>query len=276
MSVIQNMRGRWGAIRRIASAAVLIGALSSFPSAASMDGCPDYTASCMCPRGCDQTSCEQQCSSLMATDGYCYDRCGPCQCMSWASMPASGLLKLLGCLVPDTWAMEPSTAPANGRVALSNPDGTFFRRSRVEAQRIAEESAGIGVALQDGKGKLVIAGVEGEGPAAKAGLESGEELVRIDGKSVKGVPLQTVVEWIRGRSGTMVTLVVRGKGGKDRKVPLVRMPRKTFDRPKETDITGMSVPTSNFKDGSCPKVHDACHLLDVQSGQCVYTCRQGK
>lgn len=264
------------AMRFIAPAAILVAALASRVSAEGMDGCPDYAYPCPCPLGCQQGYCEQPCTSIGGTDNQCYDLCGACQCLAWASMPVPGVLKLLECLVPVAGAVETSTTPASGRVAISNPHGTFYRRPRVEAQKAAEESAGIGVALQDGRGKLIISGVESEGPAAKAGLKAGDEVVRVDGKGVKGVPLQSIVEWIRGRSGTMVTLVVRGKGKEDRKVSLVRMPRETFARPKDAEITTTSLPLSNFKDGSCPRVHEACHLLDVQDGQCVYTCRRGK
>ena len=45
-------------------------------------------------------------------------------------------------------------------------------------------------------------------PAARAGMKPGDEVLRVDGNSTKGVKLDTVERMIRGSAGTIVTIVV--------------------------------------------------------------------
>ena len=47
------------------------------------------------------------------------------------------------------------------------------------------------------------------GPAVKAGLAHGQEILAVDGRSVKGKTYREVVSMIRGEVGTSVTLLVK-------------------------------------------------------------------
>ena len=47
------------------------------------------------------------------------------------------------------------------------------------------------------------------GPAIKAGLTHGQEILAVDGQSVKGKTYREVVSMIRGEVGTSVTLLVK-------------------------------------------------------------------
>lgn len=47
------------------------------------------------------------------------------------------------------------------------------------------------------------------GPAVKAGLTHGQEILAVDGRSVKGKTYREVVSMIRGEVGTSVTLLVK-------------------------------------------------------------------
>ena len=47
------------------------------------------------------------------------------------------------------------------------------------------------------------------GPAVKAGLTHGQEILAVDGQSVKGKTYREVVSMIRGEVGTSVTLLVK-------------------------------------------------------------------
>lgn len=47
------------------------------------------------------------------------------------------------------------------------------------------------------------------GPAAKAGLTHGQEILAVDGQSIEGMTYQEVVSMIRGEIGTSVTLLVK-------------------------------------------------------------------
>jgi C-terminal processing protease CtpA/Prc len=77
----------------------------------------------------------------------------------------------------------------------------------------------IGVSLQVGAERigdpavLYVGMVHPEGPAQQAGLRHGDEVVTVDGTAVSGKSYEQVVKMIRGETGTVVKLGVKGEGG---------------------------------------------------------------
>lgn len=77
----------------------------------------------------------------------------------------------------------------------------------------------IGVSLQVGAERigdpavLYVAMVHPEGPAHRAGLTHGDEIVTVDGTAVAGKSYEDVVRMIRGAAGTVVKLGVKGEQG---------------------------------------------------------------
>lgn len=67
---------------------------------------------------------------------------------------------------------------------------------------------GVGIEV-DGRGErlVVIAPIEG-GPAHRAGIESGDQIVAIDGQEVAGQPLDKLVKRMRGVPGTKISITV--------------------------------------------------------------------
>ena len=70
--------------------------------------------------------------------------------------------------------------------------------------------------------KLIIRAVHPAGPAARAGLVHGEEIMTVDGEPVDGKTYMEVVGLIRGESGSSVKLGVRGPQG-ERTISLMRV-----------------------------------------------------
>ena len=80
---------------------------------------------------------------------------------------------------------------------------------------------GIGVTLESEEDEIVVASpIEGS-PADKAGVESGDVVVAIDGESVRGKDLSEITEKVRGPEGTRVELTVL-RGGEERVFDLER------------------------------------------------------
>ncbi len=80
---------------------------------------------------------------------------------------------------------------------------------------------GIGVTLESEQdGVVVTSPIEGS-PADKAGVESGDVVVAVDGESVRGEDLSKVAEKVRGPEGTRVELTVL-RGGEERVFVLER------------------------------------------------------
>ncbi|MEN9232972.1 MAG: S41 family peptidase [Gloeomargarita sp. DG02_4_bins_56] len=84
------------------------------------------------------------------------------------------------------------------------------------ANQTAGEFSGVGVRLklqEEGDEKrIVIADVVEHSPAAKAGIQPGDELVSVAGRSAKGMTLEDASKLIRGPVGTVLRLEVRRSG----------------------------------------------------------------
>ena len=86
----------------------------------------------------------------------------------------------------------------------------------------------IGISLQIGAERigdpavLFIGMVHPEGPAHQAGIRHGDEIMTVDGAPVTGKSYEQVVKMIRGETGTVVKLGVKGEGG-TREVSVTRV-----------------------------------------------------
>ncbi|MGE0475723.1 MAG: PDZ domain-containing protein [Nitrospirales bacterium] len=69
--------------------------------------------------------------------------------------------------------------------------------------------------------QLIIRAVHPSGPAARAGLTHGEEIIAVDGEPVAGKTYQEVVGLIRGEIGSSVKLSLKGPQG-ERMISLMR------------------------------------------------------
>jgi hypothetical protein len=85
----------------------------------------------------------------------------------------------------------------------------------------SEELAGVGATLAPSPKGVMIIGVIDGGPAARAGIEKGDRIVRIDGADARDLPLPDCVQRLRGREGTRVTLGV-DRDGQTVEVSMVR------------------------------------------------------
>ena len=72
---------------------------------------------------------------------------------------------------------------------------------------------GIEVGMEDGLVK-VVAPID-DTPAAKAGLQSGDTILRLDGHPVKGMTLSDAVKQMRGEAGSNITLTIVRDGQKE-------------------------------------------------------------
>ena len=81
---------------------------------------------------------------------------------------------------------------------------------------------GIGIVFgKRGNDYVVISALE-DNPGAKAGIKSGDIITAIDDKSTREMNMEQVANKIRGKYGTTVTLELKDKEGKLRKVNVVR------------------------------------------------------
>ena len=90
-----------------------------------------------------------------------------------------------------------------------------------------QEFVGIGVLISiNNEWLTVIEPLEG-GPSAKAGLKTGDNIIRINGKTTKGFTTQNAVDVLRGKPGTEVTITIQRGKEVEKNISLVREIIKT-------------------------------------------------
>ena len=99
---------------------------------------------------------------------------------------------------------------------------------------------GIGVVLgQRNKEFVVISPMEGS-PGAKAGIEAGDKILKVNDVDTKGRSLEDVVSTIRGKKGTNVKLLLEHKNGEQFMADIVR------DDIKIKSVAGKMLPDSKI------------------------------
>lgn len=113
----------------------------------------------------------------------------------------------------------------SGMVSNLDPHSTYLDQAAFKELRVGTQGQfgglGIEVGVEDGFVK-VISPIE-DTPAARAGVKSGDLIVKIDDKSTKGLSLTEAVNLMRGKPKTNITLtIVRKNEGKPIELKLVR------------------------------------------------------
>jgi carboxyl-terminal processing protease len=90
-----------------------------------------------------------------------------------------------------------------GHSAFLTPDMVKQERSFIRGRYV-----GVGLEIEMKLGQVTIVAPLDNSPAFAAGLHSGEVIVKVDGSSVSGLPLDQVVQRIIGPAGTPVILTI--------------------------------------------------------------------
>jgi len=114
-------------------------------------------------------------------------------------------------------------APAGGVVLETLDDLSRFWRDpysrylheeqiRLFTEGLGRSITGIGANLEQGPSAVTVVSTVPGSPAYRAGLQSGDRIVYVDGHFVMDAPLETVVFMLRGQAGTSVqVMVLRGE-----------------------------------------------------------------
>jgi C-terminal processing protease CtpA/Prc len=101
------------------------------------------------------------------------------------------------------------------------PKGVIGIALQLSAKRVGDPAA------------LYVGTVHPEGPAGKAGLTHGDELVSVDGTSLAGKTYEQVVAMVRGEVGTSVKLGVK-RDTSIQEMTIIRMAEEDLYRKKKT------------------------------------------
>ena len=86
----------------------------------------------------------------------------------------------------------------------------------------SSEVAGIGAVLDQTRGGVSLVAVHPGSPAEKAGLQRGDVLVSVDGKSARGLSVADLTQALRGDAGSKVRISVTRQGGGNLEVTVER------------------------------------------------------
>mgnify|MGYP001766716485 CR=1 FL=1 len=89
------------------------------------------------------------------------------------------------------------------------------------------EFGGLGVEVGQEDGFLKVVSPIDDTPAAEAGIQAGDFIIKIDGQPTKGLSMMEAVEKMRGKPGTVIILTLIREGGQPFDVELKRAIIKT-------------------------------------------------
>lgn len=113
--------------------------------------------------------------------------------------------------------------------SLKDPYSVFLdpETTKKFTEELAGTFEGIGAEIGIKKGELVVVAPLPETPAQRAGLKTGDRILKIDGEDTFGMPIDIAVSRIRGPKGTAVTLVILRQGWEESKD--MRIMRETIN-----------------------------------------------
>ena len=108
-----------------------------------------------------------------------------------------------------------------GMVASLDPHSAWLDSAQMDdLQTLTDGSfGGLGIEIGSDKGRVLVITPLDDSPASRAGIQPGDELLDINGKSLDGLGLDEVVGLLRGEVGTKVTLTL-GRAHQDHPVKL--------------------------------------------------------
>jgi carboxyl-terminal processing protease len=101
-----------------------------------------------------------------------------------------------------------------GMMRILDPHTTYFEPKQYEELKIHTDGKfgglGIQISIRD-KVLTVMTPITGT-PAFRAGIQSGDQILKIDGKSTAGITIDNAVDKLRGEPGTKVGITIRRRG----------------------------------------------------------------
>ena len=118
------------------------------------------------------------------------------------------------------------------------------RTNQSSSLMVKKEMTGIGVNLflNTETSEITIQSVINGTPASNADIESGDVILEVDGKSMKGMGIEEAIELIKGPKDKPVKLVLgrTNEKGKRKKIK-IRLVRDTFEIPNNESLNQMKI-----------------------------------
>ncbi len=105
------------------------------------------------------------------------------------------------------------TDAVKGMVSSLDPHSTFLDKKDFSEmqEQTSGKFAGLGIEITSEDGLVKVLNPIEDSPAARAGLQAGDLITRLDDKPVRGMSLDKAVRTMRGTPGTKITLTIYRK-----------------------------------------------------------------
>lgn len=115
------------------------------------------------------------------------------------------------------WSWRKTAAIKAMISGLGDKYSTYYTKEEYEAIKTAQEGyyQGIGVTVTLDGDKLQVTGVQDDTPAAKAGIQADDRIVKIDGQTLEGLSLNDAVGLLKNSENDTVTLSIEREGEAD-------------------------------------------------------------
>lgn len=105
----------------------------------------------------------------------------------------------------------------NGMLSSLDPHSNYMTAEESKAMEVQNrgEFGGLGIEVTMENSVVKVVSPIDDTPAARAGIQSGDLIVELDGKQVMGMTLSEAIEKMRGKIGTEIVLTVIREGAKE-------------------------------------------------------------
>lgn len=163
------------------------------------------------------------------------------------------------------------TDAIKGMVSGLDPHSSFLdKKDFAEMQEHTQgKFAGLGIEITSEDGVVKVLNPIEDTPAARAGIQSGDLITRLDDKPVRGMTLDQAVRRMRGEPGTKITLTIFRKS-EDRTFPITitRAEIKVQSvKAKFLDNGVAYVRITSFQERTIPDLAKKLNDLSAQNGQ---------
>ncbi|NJM97464.1 MAG: PDZ domain-containing protein [Phormidesmis sp. RL_2_1] len=156
---------------------------------------------------------------------------------------------------------------------LEDPYTRFLNPAQYAAltEQTAGEVSGVGIHLQRDAQDLVVSSVLDNSPAQRAGIEAGDVILIIDGRSSRNLSVESASQLIRGEGGSQVTMIIRRQDGSEETLILTReivsVPTVTFELRQQTGLQVGYIRLDEFSAHAAEQMREAIDTLTGQGAE---------
>lgn len=154
--------------------------------------------------------------------------------------------------------------------SLDDPYSTYMNQEEGKSfeESISSSFEGIGAQVEEKDGEILIVSPIKGSPAEKAGVKPKDQIVKVNGKSVKGMNVNEAVALIRGKKGSKVKLVLNraGVGEIDLSIKRDTIPVETvYSEMKENNIGEIQI--TSFSESTSKELTEAINSLEKKGAK---------